>query len=210
MKVKELLNEISASAKREARRKAADEKRAAAAAAAKAEAEALAAKIAKRTEKKLSKLSTPISATAPKKEVPVTGPFDNPQLEKYRIDPTVDTSFEGGYYLQFENVGKNVVAYWSRNPDATLQQMQVFNQVANLGSVFDANKFKSLLQGLVQKSGTPRNPGYVHVVLRKKDQASDWALTDPKNYFRQMFDFLAREYPRDEYTADATVNWEIA
>lgn len=206
MKVRELLNEISAAAKREARRKAADEQRARE----QAEQAALAAKIAKRTQKKLEKLNTPIYAAAPKKEVPATGPFDNPEFEKFRIDPTVDTSFEGGYYLQFEKVGKNVVAYWSRNPDATLQQMQQFNQAANLGSVFDANKFKSLLQGLVQKSGTPQNPGYVHVVLRKKDQASDWALTDPKNYFRQMFDFLAREYPRDEYTADATVNWEIA
>lgn len=209
MKVSELLLEISASEKKRLKRAAADAKRADAAAAERAEQEELARKIAKRTQKKLSKLNQPISATKSQQSAQSSSPFGDPELEKYMIDPTIDTTFEGGYYLQFEKNGNNITAYWSKNPDYTAQQMQRFNQTAALNPKFDEGQIAGLIKTLVDRTKTAAGPGYVNIVI-PKEYASDWALMDKNNYFRKLLEYLAREYPHDEYSADPSVNWEIA
>lgn len=206
MKITELLLEISASAKR-AQKIA---KREAALAARAAEERALADKIAKRTQRKLAKFNQPIAATVPPAaSAPATAPFGSPELEKYMVDPNVDPEFQGGYYLQFEKNGNNIVAYWSMNPDYTASQMQQVKQVANMNPKFNPDEIAKLIEMLKKKSGKGTEPGYVNIVIPKQ-YASDWALFDKTNYFRKLLEYLAREYPHNEYTADASVNWEIA
>ena len=206
MKVKELLNEISRGAKKELKRREAEERRAAE----KAEQERLTAKIAKARQKKLEKFSKPISATVSKADTEKTdAPFGATELQQYMVDPSIDTSYEGGYYLQFKKVGDDVVAYWSRNPDATLEQMRTFKQFVNLGSTFNHSQFESLLQKLITASGDRTNTGYVQVVI-SPNQASNLEMISPKSFFRNLIYYLSSEYPRNAPTVSATVGWEIS
>lgn len=205
MKITELLLEISASARR-AQKIA---KREAELAARAAEERALADKIAKRTQRKLAKFNQPIAATVPSKPTQTAAPFGSPELQQYMVDPTIDPEFEGGYYLQFEKIGDAIVAYWSKNPDYTYSQMQQLKQVATLDPRFKPEEIAQLINALKKKSTVGDQPGYVNIVIPKQ-YASDWALFDKTNYFRKLLEYLAREYPRDEYSADPSVNWEIA
>lgn len=211
MRLKHLITEISAAEKRRQRAAQADAQRLAAQQALQAQQAALAAKVQQRTQRKLDRFNQPINQTAAQKQAPASvssGLADllrqtNPDLEKYQVDPTVDTSFQGGKYLQFEKTGRNITAYWSTNPEYTLSQIRQFkNQSKDLGYVFNQVEFESLLNQLVNKFK------YIHILI-KKQQINDWELMDQKSFFRNLYYYLAREYPHDQPTQDAYVNWEI-
>lgn len=213
MRLKDLITEISAGEKRRQRAAQADAQRLAAQQQQQAQQAALAAKVQKRTQRKLDRFNQPIASTSQ-----TTGSTTKPQsgsladlmarstsdadIEKYQVDPTVDTSFQGGKYLQFEKSGNNVIAYWSNDPGYTFDQVRSFGQFEDLGNVFDEGKFQALLNKLVNKFK------YVHVLIKQK-YVDDWALMNPKSFFRNLYYYLAKEYPRNQPTQSAYVNWEI-
>lgn len=217
MRLKHLITEISAAEKRRQRAAQADAQRLAAQQALQAQQAALAAKVQQRTQRKLDRFNQPVSQTPQSsdnttktKSTAAQGgiadllkqQMSGSEWEKYQVDPTVDTSFQGGKYLQFEKAGENIVAYWSNNPEYSFSQVQQLGQFQNLGLVFDQQKFESLLKQLVNKFK------YVHILIKEK-YVDDWELMNPKSFFRGLLYFLAQNYPHDQPTQDPNVNWEI-
>lgn len=130
-------------------------------------------------------------------------------MSKYIVDPDIDTTFEGGYYLQFHTTNEGVYAYWSINPDSTWEQISRNfgkTQTQFLGSSFDSEQFTKLLKYLINTSGKHGKQGYVQVVITRKNLQSPYFFT---KFFNDMISYLARNYPRDEPTADPYVGWEV-
>lgn len=128
-------------------------------------------------------------------------------LEKYIVDPSMDSSFEGGYYLQFVCTREGIFAYWSHKHDATWDQISknFKSQIRNLGTVFDQELFSNLIKFLVETSSKQGQPGYVQVIISKSNMLNQQC----SKFFYDMISYLAYNYPRDEPTADATVGWEV-
>lgn len=201
MKITEVIFEASRGEKLAAKRAAADAKREAERAAREAENARIAAKIKSRQQKKIAAFNAPISTQSNIPKEPEVGPFDNPELDKYRVDDTVDTTFEGGFYLKFNVTPEDVDAYWSKG-DISFEQAKLFKQFVTLGLEFDQTKFEHLVQYLIQKSSPGGSqPGYVHISLNKR------YLKHP--FFYDLYNYLLRNYPQDDPTLDASVGWEV-
>lgn len=131
-----------------------------------------------------------------------TGAFSSSEFDKYKVDDTIDTSFEGGYYLRFV-VNKQLYGYFSKNPDVTFDQIKEHfpNQIVPLGQTVDTTAIQSLIDRLVQQTGKGDQPGYVHVIL-------DRNINRYKQVYYQLLEFLLKQYPHDDYTVSGTVGWE--
>lgn len=198
MKIVEIILEASKAQQAAAKRAAADAKRAAAASAEQAEQERIAALLSKRKEQKMSAFMQPISAT--KKVQEPTGFLNLPGLEKYTIDPSIDPDFAGGYYLKFHTDLDGTNAYWSKG-NLSYSQAEQFKNIKQLGRRFNPVEFQELLDKLISFSGKGAQPGYVHIEIDRR------YLSNP--FYTAMYSYLLKNYPTDEPTMNASVNWEL-
>jgi hypothetical protein len=202
MKIKELLTEISAGERLRLKKMAVQQKRNQ-----EIEQQKLAAgrekqMLAKRAEKKkslLSKTTSSANGKRGKSEQP-KGIFDDPRFEKYKIDTSIDTDFEGGYYLYFHPEIGTMHAYWGKNI-SSYEDAVMLNQHKEMGSKFNKKAFEDLLNMLVLKTGVRDQPGYVSIVIPRK------LLTHP--YIQSVYEFVLREYPQDEPTMNSSIYWEL-
>jgi hypothetical protein len=213
MRIKDLLNEASRAERerqREARRQAQLQAQRDAEQAARDEA---ARREARRQAKLAKKLAAPVAPQpAPQPKIG-TGLLSSPELEKYMVNPDIDTEYSGGYYLKFHVGQQGVYAYWTLNVDIDFDSIVTNfgkNQVKLLGTTFNPQALDQIIQYLLSKSKDPRTGqlGYVHILVDK--QLLDPIDSDYWKFFRQLVQHIAGEYPRDEYSADAHVNWEVS
>jgi hypothetical protein len=177
----------------------------------------IAQRLERKKQRKLSKFSQPIYAEpekkAEKKPAAATGFLDNPELAKYMVDPSIDTEYQGGYYLQFHDTPDTVIAYWSHDLDASFDSI-ISNfgnqQIQNLGSQFDPGKFDQLINKLLVKSRDKKTGqlGYVQVIITKSQYLN--VTHGHTVFFSEMMQHLAREYPGDEYSGHSYVGWELS
>lgn len=193
-----VLTEISKSKKTELKKAQALERRLAAAADKKAEEERVARELAKRIKKKEKKLQAPVKTAKPEPER--TGFLANPELRKYMVDPSVDTDFEGGYYLKFHTDMNGTTAYWSKG-NLTFDQAAQFKQTQFMGRTFNEKSFEQLLDSLIMATSKGEQPGYVHIEIDRR------FINNP--FYTKLYSYLLREYPTDEPTVSASVNWEL-
>jgi hypothetical protein len=196
MKISEIITEASR-AERERQKSAAREK----ALAQKREQEASEQERLRATAQKKLQRNLP-HQIAPKRAEPVTKSmgFNSPEFEKYRVDDTVDSDFQGGYYLRFKTDMDGVDAYWSKG-DLSYPQAAQFNQAQRFNRRFDPIVFQHLIDTLVSSSGRGGQPGYVNIELDRR------YLNNP--FYTRMYEYLLKHYPQGDYTMDASVNWEL-
>jgi hypothetical protein len=152
-----------------------------------------------RRKTRLDKKLNPTVASGSNAEEPA-GIFADPKFDKYRVDTSIDTDFEGGYYLYFNITMRGVDLYWGRSVER-FEQAKQFNQYKFMGREFDADKFQDVLNYIVRKTGRNGQPGYCSVVIPRR------YLTHP--YVQGAYSYLMTHYPQDDPTMDATVYWEL-
>lgn len=203
MYIKEIITEIS-KAERDRRAAAARREKLAQQQAAKDAEEKRIKDIAAR---KLQK-TLPHAITPPKPQTtptsPSTGAFSSPELEKYRVDDKIDTDWEGGYYLRFQPQKNYILAYWGRDDSMTPEHAIGFKQIQKFSLEFDPDQFQSLIDRLVSASSQGDQPGYVHIEALRKHFEPPY-----KDFFSDLHMYLLLQYPRDDVTTDASVNWEL-
>jgi hypothetical protein len=152
-----------------------------------------------RRKTRLAKKLNPTVASASNDEEPA-GIFADPKFDKYRVDTSIDTDFEGGYYLYFNVTMRGVDLYWGRSVER-FEQAKQFNQYKFMGREFDADKFQDVLDYIVRKTSRGDQPGYCSVVIPRR------YLTH--QYVVGAYSYLMTHYPQDDPTMDATVYWEL-
>jgi hypothetical protein len=199
MKINEIIVEASRGQKLAAKRQQSDAKRSAAQAAKDAEDARVAAKMQQRKQRNMASFNTPVSAK-PRETPSTSGAFGGAEFEKYRVDDTVDSNFQGGYYLNFSADTDGVTAYWSSG-NLSLSQAAQFKQIQPLGNKFNATVFQKLIDLLTLKSSRGGQPGYVNISFSRR------YINNP--FFRGLYEYLLKHYPQDDPTMDASVAWEL-
>jgi hypothetical protein len=199
MKITEILKEASAGERKRQRKSAALQARTD-----QLERQQLAQQLdAKRSAARAQQIAqkiAPPAKTPPSEPTSTASAWGDAALDAYRVDPTVDTSFEGGYYLRFWPQVGNMYAYWSKG-DLTFQQAAQFKQTMPMGLKFKPAAFQQLVDNLILTTGRGGQSGYVHVELPKK------LLSHP--YIQALYSHLLSEYPQNDPTISGNVGWEI-
>jgi hypothetical protein len=155
-------------------------------------------KLASKSNDKLIRKVKPKKAVSKSDEV--GGIFSDPMFDKYKVDTSIDTSFEGGYYLYFHVTLDGIYLYWGRNVE-NFEQAEVYKQFKHMGRNFNAREFQQVIDYIVAKTSRGGEPGYCSIVIPKK------FLTH--SYIQGAYSYLMNRYPQDDPTMNASVYWEL-
>ncbi len=202
MYIKEIITEIS-KAERDRRREAERREKLAQQQAAKAADDKRIKDIANR---KLSK-TLPHAITSPKPDnsKPSSGAFSSSEFDQYRVDDTIDTDWEGGFYLRFLPQKNSILAYWGKSDQITPEHAKtIFKQTKQLSLDFNETEFQSLVDQLVSATEHNGQPGYVSIEIQRNHFIPPY-----KDFFEKLHMYLLEVYPQKGETLDPSVNWEI-
>jgi hypothetical protein len=210
MKIREFVFEISANERERRRKEAALRARQDQA----AREEQQRREMLKRQQRQIQKIQQKVDPNAPVKgkaaPAQPAGPFSDPRFDIYRVSD-VDTSFEGGNYLNFEpdiNTG-NIIAYWGKNIE-NLQQAKMVTQARDMGKVFNATKFQALVDEIINKTTVGEHEGYCHINLPEKLISHPYmgGTSVRGKFYPGLFSYLLEKYPQGEYQMNSNVHWE--